>query len=253
MASNKRAKETPEMRESKKRPKIDQQQGAAAPACCFEDLNNDCLVQTLSFLETEEMNDSTLINSRVCEARNDPSLDQTRSATIIVRSKKLNILDFYEMIASRKWAQGVFLSNSNKQVLKIVGCENLTKPRDVEMARLRSQSFDVQLPSVTRLEVSALDTNRKINDHTVLFLFRSLPKLQEANIINSGAGGTPRRRRAASMLSVLSRSIFRDNPVLMLITRSNHDGSLRQSIERPVETQYKNLLLSKALGLLRGP
>jgi hypothetical protein len=134
-SNNKRAQEeAPEMGEPNKRRKIAQlkQDNHGSTMSCFEDLNNDCLVQVLSFLAIEEMNHVTLVNSRVCEARNDPSLDQTRSATIMVRRKNTNVLDFYETIASKKWARDVFASNSNKKVLHIVGCENLTRPRDVE-------------------------------------------------------------------------------------------------------------------------
>lgn len=240
-SNNKRAQEeAPEMGEPNKRRKFAQlkQDNNGSTMSCFEDLNNDCLVQVLSFLAIEEMNHVTLVNSRVCEARNDPSLDQTRSATIMVRRKNTNVLDFYETIASKKWARDVFASNSNKKVLHIVGCENLTRPRDVEIARLRSKSVDVQLPSITRLNVSCLDaTNRHFSNYSVTFLFRSLPNLKEVNIIHSGTIGT----------LPSSNSVFRDNPALISIHWKNQDGSWRFSTGRQSGPLYL-----MALTLLHG-
>lgn len=72
-----------------KRPRLGalKQDSDAAVAVTFDDLNNDCLVNILSFMETEEMNDATLIDSAFRKARNADSLDQTRTATIIVKTK----------------------------------------------------------------------------------------------------------------------------------------------------------------------
>ena len=61
----------------------------------FDDLiNGDGLVNIPSFFKVNEMNEATLINSRFCEARNELSLDQTRAATVVCRSKNMTILDF---------------------------------------------------------------------------------------------------------------------------------------------------------------
>ena len=109
-----------------KRPRLGalKQDSDAAAAVTFDDLNNDCLVHILSFLETDEINDATLINSAFREARNDPSLDQTRTATIIVKTKNMSVLDFFRTIEDKGWTR-FFTEGSNYKCLKIVGIRGL--------------------------------------------------------------------------------------------------------------------------------
>ena len=82
----------------------------------------------LSFLTVDEMNDATLINSRFCETRNEPPLDQPPTATMEL-SENMSVQDLYDAIASSGW-QLLFHANSNKTRLKIVGVERLSYQPD---------------------------------------------------------------------------------------------------------------------------
>jgi len=155
-----------------------------AEIATFEDLNNDCLVGILKFLETDAMNDATLINSRFYEARKDPSLDQTRTAIIICKSKNMNMNDLYEMIATKRWARRVFGHDSNMKCLKIIGLEVIRDDlSDIRMIELRSRSVDVQLQSVTSLDVSFNPSEKRAVDAMCIpALVRILPNLLEVDM-----------------------------------------------------------------------
>jgi len=155
-----------------------------AEIATFEDLNNDCLVCILKFLETEAMNDATLINSHFYEARKDPSLDQTRTAIIICKSKNMNMNDLYETIATKRWARRFFGHESNMKCLKIIGLEVLSDDlSDTRMIELHSQSVDVQLQSVTSLKVSFDPSEKRaVKAMCIPALVRILPNLLEVDM-----------------------------------------------------------------------
>eukprot|EP00544_Gedaniella_sp_CCMP2646_P000094 CAMPEP_0202507470 /NCGR_PEP_ID=MMETSP1361-20130828/51743_1 /ASSEMBLY_ACC=CAM_ASM_000849 /TAXON_ID=210615 /ORGANISM="Staurosira complex sp., Strain CCMP2646" /LENGTH=77 /DNA_ID=CAMNT_0049141597 /DNA_START=143 /DNA_END=376 /DNA_ORIENTATION=+ len=61
---------------------------AAAPkslAACLDSLNNDCWVNVISCLSTEEMIYVAMVNRSCREAKSSDSLDQTRTGTSIKR------------------------------------------------------------------------------------------------------------------------------------------------------------------------
>lgn len=95
---------------------------APTPTACFRSLNNDCLVHILSFLETEEMNDATLINKSICEARSNESLDQTRTGTIVC-TENTTTHSINNAARNGRWDQ-VFSGHRTRA--KIVGMEKAT-------------------------------------------------------------------------------------------------------------------------------
>ena len=52
-------------------------------AVTFQELNNDCLIMILSFLSSNDLNSFAECNHRCRQARNNESLDQTRTGTVI--------------------------------------------------------------------------------------------------------------------------------------------------------------------------
>lgn len=88
----------------------------------FDYLNNDCLVNTLSFLTNDDMN-NVAICSRACrEARSNESLDQTRTGTIIC-SANTTVRSICDAIVDGDWSS-VFTGNRSN--LKI---DNVAKIR----------------------------------------------------------------------------------------------------------------------------
>lgn len=150
-------------------------------------VNDDCLVKIMSFLNIGELNDATLINSRFCVARNHSSLDQTRTATIVIASENMaNILDLYETIASRGWTHA-FAENSNNTRLKILGLQRL---RQLLMhtynivLMMREQAAQAALPSVTCLDLSFQRNQPQdtIYYYDVEGVARLLPNLLEVDL-----------------------------------------------------------------------
>lgn len=50
----------------------------------FDELNNDCIIQILSYLPTEDINSVATCSQSCREARRTESLDQTRTGTIVL-------------------------------------------------------------------------------------------------------------------------------------------------------------------------
>ncbi len=163
-------------------------------AATFNNLNSDCLVHILSFLETEEMNDATLINSSFCEARNAPSLDQTRMAIIKCTSEEMTILGLFQTIESRNWATRVFSANGNKKVLKITGlddCRAWGWNQQHALDEWLSRRTDFKLRSVTCLDISSPSTTNDFLRRSTVCISRILPNLLEANFRYYGNGPAP--------------------------------------------------------------
>lgn len=165
-----------------KRPKVDnlKQDGIIS----FDDINGDCLVQILSCLDTEAMNGATLINSRFREARKDPSLDQTRTGTIVCRPmpwQDLSILDVYDAIVSRGY-NTVFKGSRTR--LKVIGLESLTKATAMADIKRRNHSPDVKLPGITSLDVSFNhdSSSRNVKNAPMKALSLVLPNLTEIDL-----------------------------------------------------------------------
>ncbi len=162
----------------------------------FGDLNNDCLVHILSFLEPEEMNDAMLINSDFCKARNADSLDQSRKAIINCTSDEANLLHLMQTIESKKWASGEFSGESNKRILKIIGLKSHVWWDGLQMQRdgfnyvnrveeWLAERTDFKLTSVTSLDVSSSYTGI-VQPRIVQKIARILPNLQEGNFSHDG-------------------------------------------------------------------
>ena len=143
----------------------------------FDDLNGDCLVHILSFLTVDEMNEATLINSRFREARNEPPLDQTRTATILCKSENMTFVDLYETISSNGWDL-LFDAGSNTTRLKLILLERPLQPSD------RNAAFALQ--SVTCLDLSIPTTVSRdppsINIEDILAIALIVPNLQELDL-----------------------------------------------------------------------
>jgi len=118
---------------------------------CFDDLNAECLVPVLSFLEMEQINDLAVMNQTFYKARGHPSLDQTRTATIACKTNDdMSVRDLIDTIKSKGWDL-LFIEDSQYKCLKLVGLEKLQEPKKP----VRARSARVQLQSVTCLDVSA--------------------------------------------------------------------------------------------------
>jgi len=149
------------------RPELD----SRAPAVIkFDDINDDVLANIMSFLETKELNDATFISRRFCEARNHPSLDQTRTATIVISSENMTVLDLYEKIASRGWTRA-FAENSKITCLKIVGLERLQQIERYYDDSRREQAARSRPYQVSHVSTCRLPTT---NSAELKFLFMIL-------------------------------------------------------------------------------
>lgn len=150
----------------------------------FDDLNTDVLVNILSFLNLtrDEMDDISVLSRGFAEARNHPSFDQTRTATIVCKSGT-TILDLYKKIASKGWAEGVFSSDSRKKRLKIIGLESLKVPLEHIKRKVNART-DMHLQSVTSLDVSASPSteNTKLAFSSFTSIARILPNLKELDM-----------------------------------------------------------------------
>lgn len=81
------------------------EEAADAPAVTptsLDSLNEDCLVQILSYLPTEDLNNNIpFCNQRLRTARNHESLDQTRTATLML-SRGFTFEELFTRISSSR-------------------------------------------------------------------------------------------------------------------------------------------------------
>jgi len=106
----------------RKSSETDDEMGAAPTfSACFDDLNIDCLVHIMSFLPADDMNTVACMNHQCREARNNESLDQTRTGTIVCsRAKNSTITSFTINLNNARYA-----FTANYTHFKVVGLETL--------------------------------------------------------------------------------------------------------------------------------
>lgn len=139
-----------------------------AQTASFDDLNNDYLVNILSFLPAEDMN-TVAICSRSCrEARKNESLDQTRTAIIIIR-QGTTVESLFHTITTNEWH---LVFTGNRTSLKIAGIERLPSENIREPL--------LQLPGVVNIDLSISQEapNRNVHENCVSSLIEMCPNLQ---------------------------------------------------------------------------
>lgn len=158
----------------------------------FDNLNDDCVVHILSFLPTEHLNHVVvLVNHRLAQVRNNPSLDQTRIATITCTSNGLTVNDLCNVI-SNEWHES-FDPHSNNCVLKIVSMDKLKllAGQELNMVDLSKipERRDDRLQSVTSLDLSTdvgkqqqVKTSTTLHIHDICSVARLFPNLQEVDL-----------------------------------------------------------------------
>lgn len=118
----------------------------------FESLNNDCVLQILSFLPVEDLNTFALISHRYCVLRRHESLDQTRIASIICSqsnesSSRRSLLKVFSAARSTLSSHYTHLIISE---LEIFG-------GDISNNRIPIE----RLPNTTKLELVASNPNER--------------------------------------------------------------------------------------------
>lgn len=152
----------------------------------LDNLDDDCLVNILSFLSAEELNQVMTCSSRVYKARNSPWLDQTRTATLTIRNK-ISLHEFYDIIASKEWAPQ-FAVGANRSRLIVKGTENLVYSDEPGVPKC---SVKTKLQCVTRLELPIthgriefmpLDFCSSPGLYRIIAIAKLLPNLKELDI-----------------------------------------------------------------------
>lgn len=181
--SRKAEEESVESMSAAKRQRLGSLDDVPAPTATFHDIHADVLVNVFSFLTRDEMDNASILSQSLAEARNHPSLDQTRAATIAIRKSK-TIHDLYATIASNGW-ETTFSIQSNKKYLKVRGLEKLKEPDDYTEGWVdRAPNGDLRLDSITSLDMSAEPkvVQTKINSSEVEGVMHILPNLQEVDL-----------------------------------------------------------------------
>lgn len=125
-----------------KRPRLSH--GAFDYSPSLGSLNDDCLLQILSYLPADDLNSIAMCNRRYRVARANEDLDQTRTGTIFIPAGS-SVDSFLNAIHDKGWNQ-VF--EGNRTCLRIVGMENLNEWRS------NSQGNEDHLHGVTSLFLS---------------------------------------------------------------------------------------------------
>lgn len=143
----------------------------------FDSINVDCIVNILSYLPFEDMNNISVCSRACRDARNNDSLDQTREGTIVCMPGS-NAQSIQHAIVSREW-NNVFAGNRTH--LKIENIESLDKGpgsvlsfAEAHAARLEGvQSLDLSsygqhiipiinlfqlFPNITSIDLSSLES-----------------------------------------------------------------------------------------------
>jgi len=118
----------------------------------LDDVNDDCLILLImSHLPSEDLNTFAFCGHRYREARRHPSLDQTRSGTIIV-PETTTLHSLFDTIEERGWNE-VF--RGNRTHLKVLcwttGAALTREYMSLEISELGERLPDVQLTEVTGL------------------------------------------------------------------------------------------------------
>jgi hypothetical protein len=151
-------------------------------AVSLENVNDHCMLEILTFLEAEDLNCFAMCSRRCREARSSPSLDQTRTGTIIC-THNWSIYGFYNAILRGGWNNDLYSGNRTR--LRVVGLECVVD-RSTYMASIerRAHYDDVQLTGVTSLDLSCsqYDSNRMFQYRPCYSLALILPNLRELDL-----------------------------------------------------------------------
>lgn len=146
--------------------------GTSRHVASLDSVNDDCLLLMLSSLPTKDLNTAAMCNRRFRAARAHESLDQTRTATIVI-SEGSTAESLFTSIANNGWnerLQGNFTS------LKIVGANRLRAPNNLREMGARSR-----LTGITSLDLSC--SQHQGFDYTATVpLALIFPNLQEVDL-----------------------------------------------------------------------
>lgn len=141
----------------------------------FDGISADCKVHILSFLSNEDMN-SFAICSRACRhVRTNESLDQTRTATILVVCRKLTThASFMKKLRERR-----HIFTGNRTRLKLVGLERIS----IMFFQYMHPNVDFQLDGVPILDCT-MSTGGKIGPpfNPFVILDQVLPNLEAIDL-----------------------------------------------------------------------
>lgn len=117
-------------------------------------LNNECLLQILSYLPAEDLNSMAICSGRYRQARAHESLDQTRSGTIILRMGLATYESIAKAIVDNNWDQA---SQGNRRHLKVEGVQRLqrTWTMSQQVSHGTPLSGEAKLSSVTSLDLTS--------------------------------------------------------------------------------------------------
>lgn len=166
-----------------KRRKINNEEEISEPAAfsLFENINNDCKVHILSFLPAEDMN-SFAICSRDCRrVRSNESLDQTRTATIVLTE----FTSFIALCIKIRRNRQRFTGNTCR--LKIVGLERISVYLGYIFLTPSIIANFLALEDITSFDcsLSTLTSMRLIDRYPLLYgLCGILPNLQRLDLSN---------------------------------------------------------------------
>jgi len=140
------------------------------------DINDDCLLLIFTYLPSEDMNSAAISCERFREIRCDPSLEQTRTGTIVC-TERTTVTSIQAAFEVQQWNQ-VF--RGNRKHLKVVGFERMHMLSDSEFER----PHHIVLPEVSSLDMSFSPhtMNRTVRANYVMAFVRMLPNLREIDI-----------------------------------------------------------------------
>ena len=118
----------PEKKPQSKRRKIKKKQKTESLP---EGLNDDCLINMLSHLVSEDLDSVGMCSQRLCNMRNKDPLDQTRTGTIVC-TEGTTIRSLLKRIKKEEMEK-VF--SGNRKRLKLVGIGNLSHPNVSDISK----------------------------------------------------------------------------------------------------------------------
>jgi hypothetical protein len=152
-------------------------------------LDDNSLFAILRFLEAEELNSFAMCSRHCREARSSPSLDQTRTGTIICLPRSdTHILGICDAISRGRWNNEMYSGNRTR--LKIVGLGRVVNEyTSLDDIRRRALSNDVQLTGVTSLDLSCTSYPTFATYNFFSFLARILLNLRELDVSDVNSMG----------------------------------------------------------------
>jgi FtsZ-binding cell division protein ZapB len=149
----------------------------------LSELDDDCTLKILTFLEAEDLNSYAICSRRCSQARSHRSLDQTRTGTIIGR-RNSPILRIYDALEVGRWNNVLY--SGNRTHLRVVGLDRLDVNSFSGMfsEQHRARVGNLQLTGVTTLDLSRNphDGSPFVSDYCLVALADILPNLREIDL-----------------------------------------------------------------------